>query len=115
MPRYYFDIVGKAEAFTDTEGIKLPNDAVAHEYAINLIGKTMLYDSEDCDWRGCRIDVLDERQALIVNVLYPIVISSPDAEPSATEYGTRLIVERIVCRWLGHAFHGHPGASSCRH
>ena len=69
MPHYYFDIVAKTEAFPDAEGITLPNDAAAHEYAINLIAKTMLYDPGRS--RGRRIDILDARQALVLTVLYP--------------------------------------------
>jgi Domain of unknown function (DUF6894) len=71
MRRYYFNIASKGEVFPDSKGVELANDAVAHEYALHLISKTMLYDPEERDWRGWRVDVVDGRQGLVVTVLYP--------------------------------------------
>jgi hypothetical protein len=71
MPRYYFNIASKAEVFPDIEGVELTDDAVTHEYALRLISKTMLYDPEERDWRGWRVDVVDDRRRLVLTVLYP--------------------------------------------
>jgi Domain of unknown function (DUF6894) len=71
MPRYYFNIASKAEIFPDSEGVELADDVAAHEYALHLISKIMLYDPEERDWRGWRVDVVDGRQGLVVTVLYP--------------------------------------------
>jgi hypothetical protein len=71
MPRYYFNIASKAEIFPDGEGVELTDDVGAHEYALNLISKVMLYDPEERDWRGWRVDVVDGRQGHVVTVLYP--------------------------------------------
>jgi len=71
MTRYYFHIRTKDEAFLDIEGMEAPDDATAHEYALHLISKTMLYDVEERDWRGWRVDVVNSRQGPVMSVLYP--------------------------------------------
>jgi Domain of unknown function (DUF6894) len=71
MPRYYFNIASKGETFPDSEGVDLTDDVAAHEHALRLITKIMLYDPEEWDWRGWRVDVVDGRQSLVVTVLYP--------------------------------------------
>jgi Domain of unknown function (DUF6894) len=72
MLRYYFNIASKDETFPDSEGVELTDDVAAHEYALRLISKIMLYDPEERDWRGWRVDVVDGRQGLVVTVLYPL-------------------------------------------
>jgi hypothetical protein len=71
MPRYYFNIASKGEIFPDTEGVELTDNAGAYEYAVHLISKTMLYDPEERNWRGWRVDVVDGKEGPVVTVLYP--------------------------------------------
>jgi hypothetical protein len=68
MPRYYFHVATKTNFLPDNEGVHVQDEAAAHEYALRLIFQAMLYDSEERDWREWRVDVVDERKTVVLNI-----------------------------------------------
>jgi hypothetical protein len=107
MPRHYFHISKDAETFKDTDGFECQDLVAAHRYAMQLIFKTMLYDPEERDWRGWRIDVADKEGlprahcALSVCCLDP----PPDIRPKNPVSA----VEAAMRRSVGDVFDGGDG------
>jgi hypothetical protein len=70
MPRYFFHVVSKREFIGDEHGVVLDGPRAAHRHAMRLVGRTLpVLGSEDLrDWR---IEITDQRQSMLLTVLFP--------------------------------------------
>jgi hypothetical protein len=79
MARHYFHIANGTEVFRDTDGRDCVDLAAAHRYAMQLIYKSMVYDPDQRDWHGWRVDVTDAEGYPVMSVLYPSNLQLPRA------------------------------------
>jgi hypothetical protein len=86
MARFYFHVSQGRETFRDTDGFDCADLAAAHRYAVQLIYRIMMYDPEERDWRGWRVDVTDVNDHRALVVLSP----SGDWTPRGT-FGRRKV------------------------
>jgi hypothetical protein len=71
MPRYFFHFVSKEDFIPDYEGVALPNLKAAHQHAMRLVGHTIAALADE-DLRLWMIEIADERQCVVLTVLFPL-------------------------------------------
>jgi len=71
MPRFYFHVSTRATTFPDEEGAELADLATAHDFAVQFMYRTMLWDPEEQDWGGWMITVADANSRSWLTLLYP--------------------------------------------
>jgi hypothetical protein len=71
LPRFYFHVSAIDDMFPDEEGMELADLAAAHDCAMRLMHRTMLFDPEQQDWRGWMIKIADAKSRTLLTLLYP--------------------------------------------
>jgi hypothetical protein len=70
MPRYFFHFASKHEFVPDYDGVILGSLSAAHLHATRLVSQTLPLLGSD-DPREWTIEVADERQLVVLTVLFP--------------------------------------------
>jgi hypothetical protein len=70
MPRYFFHFVSKDDFIPDYDGAVLSGLKAAHGHAVRLVAQTLpiLADEDPRHWK---IEIADERQFVLLTVLFP--------------------------------------------
>jgi hypothetical protein len=67
----FFHFVSKEDFIPDYEGVALPNLKAAHQHAMRLVGHTIAALADE-DLRLWMIEIADERQCVVLTVLFPL-------------------------------------------
>ena len=77
MPRYSFHFVSKEDFIPDYDGVVLENLLkAAHGHAMRLVAQTAPA-LRDEDLRHWTIEIADERQCIVLTVLFPVAPPPP--------------------------------------
>ncbi len=71
MPIYYIHFTGVDELYQDLEGVELPDDAAAHEYAI-LDARYLMDEriAKPHEWSVWRVEVVNEVGRQLLNLSF---------------------------------------------
>jgi hypothetical protein len=71
MPRYFFHFVSRDDFIPDYDGVILDDLRIAHRHAMRLVSQTLpvLGDDDPRDWK---IEIADERQFVLLTVIFPL-------------------------------------------
>jgi hypothetical protein len=81
MPRYFFHFASKQDFVPDYEGVLLADLRAAHRHAMRLIAQTIAVLAGE-DLRHWTIEIADERQYVVLTVLFPL---APPPSPQGPE------------------------------
>ena len=69
--KYYFHVATESTVHTDDSGVMLNDLAAAHRYAVSAIWNYIRFDTEEQDWKGWHVKIVDETGRTLVIVLFP--------------------------------------------